>query len=307
MDVNKFTNIIERTDVVAMYLHDIARIPEMTMDEEKSLFAEVEASKKRMEYARKHSDINCMKREEDFIAKLRAEVISRHQRFCFAVAKKYNSGKNIMDLVNEGTIGMQEAFDTYELSKNVRFCSYAVWFIRRKINAYLVKENLTVRSTVAIKVVPKVKKFENKFFAINGRMPSETEIIEYLDKEHNIKVNNRVDLHPLSINSINASITQDEDDAPYENSSEFAIKTASENSYEVSMEKDSLSYSLNMALSQLTDRERYIISRSAGLGVPRPLKDAEIGEELNLTSERVRQIRIATQKKMRQLLAQVSA
>ena len=78
---------------------------------------------------------------------LHNEIISRNQYLNYAIAKRYNNTDIVMDLVNVGAIGMIEAFDSYDYKKNVRFCTYATYYIRRAINAYITKENIAIRTT----------------------------------------------------------------------------------------------------------------------------------------------------------------
>ena len=87
--------------------------------------------------------------EADLIEKMKngdaaakALLIASNQRFVYAVAKRYGNEDNVLDLVNEGNIGLMQALDTFDASKGNRFLSYAIWYIRREINAYLNNDRL---------------------------------------------------------------------------------------------------------------------------------------------------------------------
>ena len=158
-------NNVVHTTLSNNFTREISHIPTLTPQEEKALFKEYAESKKR-EAASK--DINTIKKEREIQVKIRQEVISRNQRFNYAIAKRYNSNELLMDLVSVGAIGMHEAFENFDYNEDnpVRFCTYAVYYIRRAINAYLNKDNLMVKTTNSNKIIPKVKKIRNKFFTI---------------------------------------------------------------------------------------------------------------------------------------------
>ena len=300
MNVTNSTNYIVRTEAISTFLKDIKKYPVMTKQEEMDLFAQYEDSKERANEIRIAENFpqkaTALAREERIQNELRNEIIMRNQRFNFAVAKRYDNNEILMDLVNVGTIGMLEAFDKFNYKEGIRFCSFAVWYIRRAINAYLVKENLTVRTTNNTRYMPKVRKIENEFFLQNGRKPSGSEVIDILFEKYGLEVAAESDIYGVRMESIDSSFGEDED-FTYEKCSEFAVSTASSNEYEEQVENDSLSESTKRALAVLNDRERTIICMSAGYGYAKEYKDKEIAEVIGLTSERVRQLRHTATKK----------
>ena len=300
MNITNTSNFIVRNDSTQAYLKDIKKLPVMTKQEEMDLFAKYEDSVERLNSVK--SMENCAEkasiiaREEKIQNDLRNEIIMRNQRFNFAVAKRYDNNEILMDLVNVGTIGMYEAFEKFNYKEGIRFCSFAVWFIRRAINAFLVKENLTVRTTNNTRYMPKVRKIENEFFLKNGRKPSGAEVMDILLEQYGIEVAAESDIYGVRVESIDASFGEDED-FTYEKRSEFAVVTASENDFEESVENESLSLATRRALAGLNDREKTILCMSAGYGYAKEYKDKEIAEVLGLTSERVRQLRHSATKK----------
>jgi RNA polymerase sigma factor (sigma-70 family) len=303
MNITNASNFIVRNESTQAYLKDIKKYPVMTKQEEMDLFAKYEDSVTRLASVKEnfiegsHPSIqNIIAREEKIQNDLRNEIIMRNQRFNFAVAKRYDNNEILMDLVNVGTIGMYEAFEKFNYKEGIRFCSFAVWFIRRAINAFLVKENLTVRTTNNTRYMPKVRKIENEFFLKNGRKPSGAEVMDILLEQYGIEVAAESDIYGVRVESIDASFGEDED-FTYEKCSEFAVVTASENSFEEDVENESLSLATRRALSGLNDREKTILCMSAGYGYAKEYKDKEIAEILGLTSERVRQLRHSATKK----------
>ena len=303
MNITNASNIfVVRTDAVKRYLADINKVKLLTAQEERDLFIKYFDSKARMESVKNSSMTEAEKsriiaREEALQTEIRNEIILRNQRFNFAIAKRYDNNEILMDLVNVGTLGMYEAFNDYDLSKGVRFCSLASWYIRRAINAFLVKENLTVRTSNNTRIMPKVKKIENEFFLLNGRKPSGPEVMDILLERYGIEVAAESDIYGARVESIDATFN-DEDDNTFEKCADFVNATASVNEFEQSMEDESLSESMRKALKALNERERTIICMSCGYGYSKEYKDKEIAEVLGLTSERVRQLRHGAKTKL---------
>ena len=303
MNINNASNIfVVRTDAVKRYLSDINKVKLLTSQEERDLFVKYFDSKARVESVKNSSMSEAEKsriveREEGFQTEIRNEIILRNQRFNFAIAKRYANNEILMDLVNVGTIGMYEAFQDYDLNKGVRFCSLASWYIRRAINAFLVKENLTVRTTNNTRIMPKVKKIENEFFLTNGRKPSGPEVMDILLEKYGIEVAAESDIYGARVESIDATFNE-EDDNTFEKCADFVNATASVNEFEQYMEDESLSESMKKALKTLNERERTIICMSCGYGYAKEYKDKEIAEVLGLTSERVRQLRHSAKTKL---------
>ena len=301
MDITNSSNFVQRTEAIKAFLADINKTKVMTPQEEKDLFAKYEDSVERVKSVRNsklsaEQKQSIISREEKIQTDIRNEIILRNQRFNFAVAKRYDTGEILMDLVNVGTIGMYEAFEKYNYKEGVRFCSFAVWYIRRAIHAYLVKENLTVRSINNTRVIPKVKKIENDFYLKNGRKPSGVEVMDILLEKYGIEVAAESDIYGVKMESIDASLSE-EDDNTFEKCQDFNAATASNNAFEEEMENESLSAATKRALSVLNEREKTIVCMSAGYGYAKEYKDKEIAEVLGLTSERVRQLRHAASKK----------
>lgn len=304
MNITNSSSFILRTNTVNAYLRDINKVKILTKQEEIDLFKALQESKERLESVKENADMfsrdeynSIVARETKIQDDIRNEVIMRNQRFVFAVAKRYDNKDGLMDLVNVANIGMYEAFEKFEYKEGNRFCSFAIWFIRRAINAYLVKDNLTVRTTNNTRYLPKVKKIENKFFMENGRKPSPNEIINLMEEIYGIKDITIDDITFARVDSIDASYSSDDEDYTLEDTSDYAAHTASYNDYETNINNDALAVNIKEALNSLPERERIIICMSTGYGYSQEYKDYEIAKVLNLTSERVRQLRHSATKK----------
>lgn len=311
MNINNATGYVERTSLINNYLVDINKYPVLNATEEKDLFVKREVALENAEVYKTLAEETSSREErvealkeakkyQDEADKIREYIINCNQRFVYAVAKRYATNELLSDLINVGNLGMLTAFDLYDWRKDVRLCSFAVWYIRRSINGYLVKENLTVRTSNNIRILPKVKKIENEFFLKNGRKPADIEIIDILLDEYDIEVESASDLYGARVESIDSTVGDGEDASTMEESSEFAVATASTNEYEKDIENDDLSEHMKAALSVLDARETKIVKMSAGVGYNKEYTNKEIAEELGLTAERVRQIRLAALAKMKQ-------
>lgn len=230
----------------------------------------------------------------------RDRLIMSNQRFVYAVARRYANADNVLDLVSEGNIGLMTALETYDLAKGTRFLSHAIWYIRRQINAYLNSENLLIRKTNNTKTVYKLSKIKDKFYAENGRYPDVDEIAAVLEADYGLKIKDTSDLLDVSTISISTCF-DDEDSRAFENSPYFTERTAVDNDYLPDMDREFNAVVSGDLLSGLTDRERAIVNMAYGIGYNKEYTNAEIGEELGMTGERVRQLKKGAIEKMRQV------
>lgn len=270
---------LERTRGIADYLHDIKKYPVLTEEEERNLIAKIkdgdESAKERL--------INC------------------NLKFVFAIAKCYSTDSKLMDLVSEGNIGLMTAIENYDLSFKNRFLSYAVWYIRRSIHYYLINENMLVKRTNNHIVSTKLNNISNEYYCKNGKFPTESEIIDILSKKYNVKIQNESDLYEVKTESINS--TYDENDTnTFESSKEFTAKTSSYNDYEKTIDNDYNKYFAEKMMSLFKNRDKDIMEMYFGFGkyANRSFESFyDIGVEVGLSSERVRQIVYKCTKKMR--------
>lgn len=309
MNVTNITNFVVRTDTLNSYMTEINKIPTLTAQEERDLFAKYESYQNEAQECRdaiaapeEGVDVSEFKSRlaaaEKHMVDIRNEIIARNLRFNFAVAKRYSTGDMLPDLINVGTLGMYEAFEKYDWRTENRFCSFAVWFIRRAIYAHLNRDALMVRPKNNVRIAPKVKKIENDFFLKNGRRPYPIEVIDILRREYGIDVKDELDIYGARVDRLDSFVGED-DDFTLEDSSDFNERTAVDNEFDSKSDAAEVSYQVENMMKVLTEREQKIISMAFGIGYNREYKDKEIGAALGLTSERVRQLRHGALKKMR--------
>ncbi len=208
-------------------------------------------------------------------------------RFVVSVAKQYqNQGMSLPDLINEGNLGLIKAAQRFDETKGFKFISYAVWWIRQSILQAIAEQSRMVRLPLnQIGAMNKVKKALSKLEQEYGRDPSPEEISEAVDLSYNqIRDVLRVGNRPVSM------------DAPFDNNEENntlldVLANDDIPSTDALLLDESLSEDINRSLSTLSKREAEVIRMFFGIGTRHSMSLDEIGLELGLTRERVRQIK----------------
>lgn len=220
----------------------------------------------------------------------RNELIVRNQRFIFAMAKGFAvNAEEIGDYVSEGNVGMIDAINRgFDLSRGVRFMSYAVWYIRRSMRAYLMNKTL-IRKTNKSKIGNKVEKIKYKFMNEKGTMPTVDETIDLLNEMYGIKVSEQ-DIRDMNIISINEELNENymvEDDTEYNKA------TASDNQYENDIENDYLRYKVDLLLKYIDKypKEKEVIKMLFGIGYDRVYTNTEVGTMFAMKSEEVESLK----------------
>ena len=263
--IKSFTNRSEES--LDKYLVEISRIPLISAEEEVELAQAIRAGGKKADDARE-------------------KLVTANLRFVVSVAKQYqHQGVPLIDLINEGNIGLITAADKFDETRVFKFISYAIWWIRQSILQSIAEySNIVRRPQSQIAISNKIKNATNEFIQKNQRYPSAEELSEIISLEiDKIETAIKSDAH---VSSIDAPITDDE-------SSTMADTLASSSEYNTDRQVDyeSMCSDLMQVLcSVLNDRERKIVIQSFGIGCQeRGLED--IGNDIGLTRERVRQIR----------------
>ena len=207
-------------------------------------------------------------------------------RFVVSVAKQYqNQGLSLPDLINEGNLGLIKAAEKFDETRGFKFISYAVWWIRQAILQSLAEQARIVR--LPVNKIGSINRINRAFARLEQefeREPSSQEIAEMLemfpeDVKDALKTNGRTV-------SMDAPISSEEDNTMYD-----VLQSNDTPSPDRNLINESLAYEIERALSTLAPRESKVLKLYFGLGMKHPFTLEEIGEELNLTRERVRQIK----------------
>jgi RNA polymerase primary sigma factor len=221
-------------------------------------------------------------------------LINANLRFVISVAKQYqNLGLSLADLINEGNLGLIKAAQRFDETRGFKFICYAVWWIRQAIMQALTENARIVRLPLnRIDLNNKIKKIIAELEQKYEREPTIFEITQALeitltDVTITFK-NNRRDI------SMDAPLVQGEEENMYD-----VLLSEDASSPDKELLTDSLRKEIERALNKLTPREAYIIRFYFGLNGKHAHTLAEISEEFNLTSERVRQIKAKSIKRLK--------
>lgn len=261
-------------EVLSTYLKTIDKIPLLTYDEEYELALKAKNGDK----------------------KAREKLINSNLRFVVSVAKKFRGqGMPLEDLINEGNIGLMTAVDKFEPEKGYHFISYAVWWVRQAILKALAEQSRPVRlplnrSNELIQIVRAKNDLIHKK-GISDPTVDEIAVASGLDVT---LVKNLLDVTRDMI-SFDSPIKGDEEgDSSYFDFVEDKTQSPEDDVVNHMMEKD-----VRGLLSVLGDKERDIIEKRYGFNGNEPMSLKAIGDEYNLTKERIRQIEKAALQKLR--------
>ncbi len=206
-------------------------------------------------------------------------------RFVVSVAKQYqNQGLSLPDLINEGNLGLIKAAEKFDETRGFKFISYAVWWIRQSILQALAEQSRIVRLPLnQVGSLNKINKALGKFEQENERQPSTDELAEMIDVPKD-KIADTLRVSGRHV-SVDAPFVEGED-----NSLLDVLPNDDSPSADRGLTNESLSTEIERALQILTGREREIIKSFFGIGCQEMTLE-EIGERLDLTRERVRQIK----------------
>jgi len=263
MKTISYERVVEGPDTLRLYLKEISRFPQLTPEEEKELGARAQ------------------KGDEEAFQKL----IEANLRFVVAMAKKYaRSGYPLHELINEGNLGLIEAVSRFDPSRGVRFITYASWWIRQAILAAIAHHGQVFR------LPPKLKhelyRFDSKVARLTqelGHRPSVDEISKGLGMEER-DVRQMMEGTPTEV-SLDTPIGEGAEMRLEELIQDQSVTPVDELLIARSFEEQ-----LQALLSQLDEKERVIIERRFGLGDREPQTLAEIGSDMKLSRERIRQI-----------------
>lgn len=222
-------------------------------------------------------------------------LVRANLRFVVSVAKQYqNQGLGLPDLINEGNVGLIKAAQRFDETKGFKFISYAVWWIRQSILQAVAEQSRLVRLPMnQVGSLSKIKKTSSRLEQLYQRQPTINELADELDMpEHKIMAAFRMNAKEVSMD---APIGDDDDMSLIDTIVPDNITSTDEN---VAREYDN--EEINRSLSVLTDKEREIVNLYFGINVSHNYTLEEIAYRLDLTRERVRQIKDKALKKLKQ-------
>nr|WP_272916875.1 RNA polymerase sigma factor RpoD [Deinococcus xianganensis] len=279
-------------DPVRQYLHEIGRVPLLTLEEEIALARRIEEGEEARKVLEEDLELEdrarrrLMRQTEDGAA-ARQGLIEANLRLVVSIAKKYTGrGLGFLDLIQEGNQGLIRAVEKFEYRRRYKFSTYATWWIRQAINRAIADQARTIRIPVhMVETINKLTRTARQLQQELSREATYEEIAEAMGPGWDaakVEEVQKVSQEPVSLetpigdekDSFYGDFIPDENlDSPVEN----AAKTL-------------LSEELEKALSKLTEREAMVLKFRKGLVDGREHTLEEVGQRFSVTRERIRQI-----------------
>ncbi|KKT13472.1 MAG: RNA polymerase sigma factor [Candidatus Falkowbacteria bacterium GW2011_GWF2_43_32] len=261
-------------DSIQMYLKEIGKVPLLTGEEETEL----------------------AKRKEKGDREAEKRIIEANLRLVVSIAKKFAGAKgmSLLDLIQEGNIGLFRAVEKFEYRKGFKFSTYATWWIRQAITRALADQSRTIRIPVhMVETINKFQQIQRNLIQELGREPLAEEIASEMGEDI-VKVRYIMKISQDTI-SLETTIGDDDEDSTLEDFIEDVKNVTPDRAAALQLLKD---YVKNI-VAQLSPREQKILEMRFGLvdGVAHTLE--EVGQEFEVTRERIRQIESKALEKIR--------
>ena len=291
----------DEEDLVRLYLSDIGQYTLLTKDDEVRLAKQIEAGKaakeesevtegKALTPAKKRELRNLIKDGEN----AERSFVQSNLRLVVSIAKKYQaSGLPLLDLIQEGNLGLMHAVEKFDWRKGFKFSTYATWWIRQAITRAMADQARTIRIPVhMVEVINKLARVQRQMLQDLGREPTPEELAKELDMtpEKVVEVQ-KYGREPISLHTPLGEEGDSEFGDLIEDSE--AVVPADAVSFTLLQEQ------LHSVLDTLSEREAGVVAMRFGLTDGQPKTLDEIGKVYGVTRERIRQIESKTMSKLR--------
>jgi RNA polymerase primary sigma factor len=286
-------------DPVRMYLQEIGQVPLLSAEQEVTLAKAMESGG----HARQQLECESYRSWQDRLAleqavqrgvDARQHLIQANLRLVVSIAKKYTSyGLTMMDLVQEGNIGLMRAVEKFDYTKGHKFSTYATWWIRQAITRAIADQSRTIRLPVHMgEAISQVKRTSHKLQQSMQREPTPEEIADALGiSSTKVRRTLEASMHPLSLEM---PVGQEGEGRMGDFIEDDRISTPAD-----AAASSMLREQIEAVLQKLPERERKIIQLRYGLKDGRYRTLEEVGVEFGITRERIRQIEAVALRKLR--------
>ncbi|MDF0644130.1 MAG: RNA polymerase sigma factor RpoD [Nitrospira sp.] len=279
-----------KTGVSDEILQDIKRVYQAARAKIRQLEAEEAlVSGEEVKDAVKHLDV-----AEEKVKRGKAELVEANLRLVVSIAKKYtNRGLQFLDLIQEGNIGLMKAVDKFEYKRGYKFSTYATWWIRQAITRAIADQARTIRIPVhMIETINKLIRTSRHLVQKLGREPTPEEIAERMDLPlDKVRKILKIAREPISLET---PIGEEEDS----HLGDFIEDKKAISPLEAAIRYD-LQRQINSALETLTPREEKVLRKRFGIGEATDHTLEEVGQDFEVTRERIRQIEAKALRKLR--------
>ncbi|MBA2287418.1 MAG: RNA polymerase sigma factor RpoD [Ktedonobacteraceae bacterium] len=275
-------------DPVRMYLREIGRVPLLSAEEEVRLALRMERGK--AELLKPHANRRIVEDGEE----AQRRLTEANLRLVVSVAKKYiGRGMSLLDLIQEGNIGLIRAVEKFDYTKGFKFSTYATWWIRQAITRAIADQARTIRIPVhMVETINRLIRISRRLLQDLGREPTSEEIAEQMEiSAEKVREIIKVSQEPVSLETP----IGEEDDSHLGDFLEdhTALAPADAASHQLLKEQ------VEDVLDSLTERERKVLQLRFGLDDGRSRTLEEVGKEFHVTRERIRQIEAKALRKLR--------
>ena len=286
-------------DTVRLYLNEIGRVDLLSAEEEVDFAKRVDAGREaaRVQDSEVHLDPEQrmrLRRIEREGRTARRHLTESNLRLVVSIAKRYvGRGMSLSDLIQEGNLGLMRAVEKFDYTRGYKFSTYATWWIRQMISRSIADQSRTIRIPVhLVETMNKIKRVERQLIQELGREPTIEEVagkvrlpVERLEEFRRLQVD------PTSL------------DAPVGEDGSAAMGELIEDENAVApieaASAEALKRDLHRLLGELSPRERQVLEQRFGLSGVQPHTLEQVGDDLNLTRERIRQIEAKALAKLR--------
>jgi RNA polymerase primary sigma factor len=290
-------------DGVRMYLREIGQVDLLTTDDERrlaQLIEEGQLAARRIDESAEQgrelepTELRMLMRSVQRGQRAKSELIQANLRLVVSIAKRYSGrGMQLLDLIQEGNLGLMRAVDKFDHTKGFKFSTYATWWIRQAITRSIADQARTIRIPVhMVEHMNRLTRMRRQMHQELEREPTVDELAAKLQIEPDrVRELLRIALDPLSLDSP----VGEEDES---NLADFIQDASADGPADVAT-KAMLHEAVEEVLGELTDREQEIVRMRFGLDGGRAKTLEEVGKEFGVTRERIRQIEAKTLAKLR--------